>query len=181
LSEDAVKAHPLYKDLETRYAAAHLEIDGKKTKKQLEAEVARLKVLAGEEGTQAPAPAPMNDARKMQEEITWNIKHESDLQLAGQPYYDFLARGYAREDALTLALAKRPDGEKALLENLRAQQSGSSGGGSLDRTPAPQVPGGLPADYVAELKKKHPTLSDEKIAAIAKKAAESARTSGKGL
>ena len=183
VSEDAIKAHPLYKDLETRYAAAHKEIDGKKTKKELEAEIARLKIMAGEESAPAPVAAPTGniDAKKIQEEVEWNIANKENIQSAGQPYYEYLGKGYSRDDALTLALARKPDGGLAILENLRAQQS-SSPGGSVDRTPI-NIPAGLedvPQSYVEEFKKKYPGLSDAKIAEYVKTARHTANI-GQGL
>ncbi len=169
IADDAIKAHPLYKDLETRYAAAHKEIDGKKTKKELEAEVARLKVLAGED---APVVPPVQqtagsiDATKLQADIEWNIANKDLIKLGGQQYVDLLNKGYDKQDALDLATSRLPTPERSAAENLRAQVSASAGA-STDRTPnqAPIV-GGVSKDYIESMRKQFPNLPEEKLVEI---------------
>lgn len=168
------KVHPKVQEIETRYAAAHKEIDGKKTKKELEAEVARLKVLAGEEATpvqSAAAPNPQAfDAAKIQSDIEWNIANKHLILAGGQLYADNLAKGMDKQDALDLALARRPSGEVTFAEQMRSQISASSGSGT-DRTSnnAPNLPG-VNKQYVEEMRKKFPKLSDEKLVEMVNRA-----------
>lgn len=134
LNEDDIKSHPLYKELEEKHAAARQGMDKTNlSKKELQAEVARLRVLAGvpeevkqEESKEAPI------TKKDLEEQLWLLQYTKDIEVYGDEKYQQdiksgIPKAYALENA-KLRYQSNPD--KARIER---QQMMSSGSASSDR------------------------------------------------
>lgn len=80
IPDEVITSHPAYKALEEKHSAARTGMDKSNlSKKQLEAEVARLRVLAGEE---APAPEVKTEPSPyVTKEELWETQHAKDLEL----------------------------------------------------------------------------------------------------
>ena len=127
LQEDDVKSHPAYKDLEKKYSAARTGMDSSNlTKKQLEAEVARLRVLAGESEEETVEEAPRTEF--VTKEDLWNFQHESDIELyADEIYEKEVAQGVPRDTALQYAkLRYTREPSEAQLQRQQYNASGNT-------------------------------------------------------
>lgn len=131
ISEDAVKAHPLFKELEEKHSAARTGMDQSNlSKKELQAEVARLRVMAGEEGPKAEAktdePQVVTKAELQQQ--LWQLQNAKDVEVYGDEQFtkdveSGIPRDYALQNA-KLRYQSSPD--KARLERQQTMASGSA-------------------------------------------------------
>lgn len=103
ISDDVITSHPRYRELEEKHSAARTGMDKSNlTKKQLEAENARLRVLAGEE-------EPIEEAKTetspyVTKEELWETQHAKDLELYGDDQFQKeVEQGIPRHIALDYA------------------------------------------------------------------------------
>lgn len=131
ITEDVIKTHPLYKELEEKHSAARTGMDKSNlTKKQLEAEVARLRVLAGEDAKieeTKPEPSPY-----VTKEELWETQHAKELELYGdEQFKKEVEQGIPRHIALNYAklrYEKAPNNPQVI-----RQQSMASAGSTSTR------------------------------------------------
>lgn len=105
LTPEQIEAHPHVQELKKKYSAAHSGMDkANLTKKQLEAELAKYKTLAGE---QEPEPEEVKPSFVTKEELeakAWEIAHAKDLELyADDQYKQELDMGVPKPVALQYA------------------------------------------------------------------------------
>lgn len=103
IPDEVITSHPKYKELEEKHSAARTGMDKSNlTKKQLEAEVARLKVLAGEEKKveeEKTQPSPY-----VTKEELWETQHAKDLEIYGdETFQKEVEQGIPRHIALNYA------------------------------------------------------------------------------
>lgn len=106
ISDEVITSHPKYKELEEKHSAARTGMDKSNlTKKQLEAEVARLRVMAGEEEQVEVVEAkPSFVTREELQSTAWEIAHAKDLELYGdEEYKNEVSSGIPKETALKYA------------------------------------------------------------------------------
>lgn len=128
LTEDAVKAHPKYKELEEKHAAARTGMDESNvSKKELKSEIARLKVLAGEEETETEEEEKPLTRAELNDKL-WLLQNAKDIEIySDEEYEKDIADGIPKEYALkTAKLRGKSDPDKVRLENLKQTASGSS-------------------------------------------------------
>lgn len=148
LTAEQLEANPHFNDLKTKYSAARTGMDESNlSKKELKAEVARLKVLAGEEAT--PASEPVDDSTKpvtkaeLQQQV-WELSHQKEVELYGdEEFQKDVTSGIPREYALkTAKLRFQSNPDKARLERQQTMASGTAMGTrdlqSDELTPAEQ-------------------------------------------
>ncbi len=125
--DDAITSHPLYKDLEEKHAAARKGMDSSNlSKKELQAQVARLKVLAGEEDTPEPIEEPQTVTKDQLREELWNLQHAKEVELYGdEEYQTDLSAGIPRDYALKTAKLRFQSAPNSA--QIARQQSMSSG------------------------------------------------------
>lgn len=126
ISPELVESHPLYQELKQKYSAAHQSMDQSNlTKKQLEAELARYKVLAGDE---EPEPEEEKPSYVTQDELKsslWETQHAKDLELyADDDYKKELDRGVPKDIALQYAKI-RHQGNSGSAQVMRQQSMAS--------------------------------------------------------
>lgn len=132
LAPELLESHPYVQELKKKYSAAHSGMDNANlTKKQLEAEIARLKVMAGEEAESVEEePKPSFVTREELEMKAWEIAHAQDLELyADDEYKQELDRGVPRDVALKYAKIrqqKNPNSAQVLRQQAMASQGSSS-------------------------------------------------------
>lgn len=104
ISDDVITSHPKYRELEEKHSAARTGMDRSNlTKKQLEAENARLRVLAGEEDTIFEEDKPESSPYVTKEEL-WEANHAKDLELYGDEQFEKeIEQGIPRHIALDYA------------------------------------------------------------------------------
>lgn len=110
ITEDAVKAHPLYQELEKKHSAARQGMD-----------------KANIELKQKPAEAPSED------ETLWLIENAAEVKLVKDEFASYKAKGYSKDDALRLAKLDKGliSGSKA--ENIR-QAATATAPATVDRS-----------------------------------------------
>ena len=131
ISDEVITSHPKYRELEEKHSAARTGMDKSNlTKKQLEAEVARLRVLAGEEAEvkeTKPEPSPY-----VTKEELWETQHAKDLELYGdEQFQKEVEQGIPRHIALNYAklrYEKAPNNAQVM-----RQQSMASAGSTSTR------------------------------------------------
>lgn len=128
-TEDDITSHPKYKELEEKHAAARKGMDESNlTKKQLQAEVAKYKTLAGieEEEPEEEEEKPLTRA-ELQEQL-WELKHGQDIEVyADDEYKADVENGIPKEYALKMAkLRAQANPDKARLERNKLSAQGSS-------------------------------------------------------
>lgn len=132
IPEEKLKSHPAFRTLEEKHAAARQGMDSSNlSKKELQAEVARLKVLAGvEETTEEPVVEPETVTKKELEEKIWELKHAKDVELYGDDEFKKdVENGIPREYALNTAkLRFQSNPDKARLERQQNMASGTAMG-----------------------------------------------------
>lgn len=145
---EELEKHPHVQELKKKYSAAHTDMDKTNlSKKELQAEVARLKVLAGEDAT--PAQEPVDESAKpvtkaeLQQQV-WEISHQKEVELYGdEEFQKDVQSGIPREYALkTAKLRFQSNPDKARLERQKTMASGMAMGTrdlqSDELTPAEQ-------------------------------------------
>jgi hypothetical protein len=133
-TKDDVKSHPDYQELEKKYAAARQGMDKSNlTKKQLEAEVAKYKTLAGvKEEPEETEEKPLTRA-ELQEQL-WELKNAKDVEIySDEEYEQDIKNGIPRDYALkTAKLRAQANPDKARLDRQKQMASGSSGHREID-------------------------------------------------
>ena len=172
IPEEKLKSHPAFKTLEEKHAAARQGMDKSNlSKKELQAENARLRVLAGVEEDQTPVeddqPLTKNDLEKMNEDLRWDLLNAKDVELYGDEKFTAdlqagIPKAYALENA---KLRSQSNPDKARLERQRTMASGSAASTrnleSDELTPAEQkgIAEGL---YTKETALKHRELKRQR-------------------
>ena len=105
ITDDVVTSHPRFKELEEKHAAARQGMDRSNlSRKQLEAEVARLKVMAGEEEVIEQEVQPSYVTKEELESKAWEIANAKDIDLYGDDEYQKeLEQGIPKATALKYA------------------------------------------------------------------------------
>lgn len=127
LTPEQLEGHPHVQELKKKFSAAHQDMDKTNlSRKELQAEVARLKVLAGEEDT--PVLHTQSDPvtkEELQAQV-WELKHGNDLELYGDDQYKSdITRGIPKDYALENAKLRYQSNPNTA--NLARQQSMASG------------------------------------------------------
>lgn len=127
-------------DLTEKYAAAQREASEWRGRAEARAEeINRLKrAISGDDEpeTAEPTPATTNDLQTLKQEIQWELKNESQIQLANSngKYDKYVAEGKSKQDALKLALFDEGiTNSAAHAESMRQAQASSASQG-IDRT-----------------------------------------------
>ena len=121
---DDITSHPKYKEMEEKHAAARKGMDkANLSKKELEAENARLRVLAGQESEddEVPDEQPKSVTEKELAELEWKIKNEKRIALVEDDYEEILEEGYQGEKVsknVALELAEK----RAKIDSSSAQR-----------------------------------------------------------
>lgn len=134
LSDDDVLSHPKYKELEEKHSAARKGMDESNlTKKQLQAELAKYKMLAGEEEKPTKEEEkPSFVTREELEERAWELAHTKDLELyADDQYEKDIEEGVPRTKALQYAKLRYEKGPSDI--QVKRQQAMSSQGSTSTR------------------------------------------------
>jgi hypothetical protein len=129
---EQLENHPLVKELKAKQAAAHTGMDkANLTKKQLEAEVARLKVMAGEQD--AIEEVEQKPSFVTKEELTtqlWEAQNAKDIEIyADDKYKQELDMGIPKPVALEYAklrYQKNPNNAQVMRQQAMASQGSSS-------------------------------------------------------
>lgn len=124
---EKLEDHPYVKELKTKASAAHKGMDSANlTKKQLEAEVARLKVMAGEEKPKEEKP----ESEFVTKEDLWTAQNEKDIELYGdEQYQKELDLGVPKKVALQYAKLrhqKDPNQAQVMRQQAMASQGSTS-------------------------------------------------------
>jgi len=133
ISDEIILSHPKYKELEEKHSAARTGMDKSNlTRKQLEAEVARLKVMAGEQESQEEKDEPSYVTKEELQATAWEIANARDLELyADEQYQKELSEGVPKATALRYAKLRH---EKAPNDaQVMRQQSMASAGSTSTR------------------------------------------------
>lgn len=131
LTPEQIELHPHVQELKKKYSAAHSGMDSANlTKKQLEAEVARLRVMAGED---KPIEEEQKPAFVTKDELTstlWETQNAKDVELYGDDdYKKELERGVPRDIALQYAklrFQKNPNSAQVMRQQAMASQGSTS-------------------------------------------------------
>jgi len=129
LTPEQIEGHPLYQELKKKYSAAHTSMDSTNlSKKQLEAELAKYKMLAGEEEPEEEEVKPSFVTKEELKSTLWEDRNAKDLELyADDDYKKELDRGVPRDIALQYAkLRHKKDPNSAQVQRQQAMASGSS-------------------------------------------------------
>ncbi len=129
LTPEQLEAHPHFQELAKKYTAAHQDMDKTNlSRKELLAENARLKVLAGEEETVVPEEKPLTrkELEQMNVEMRFDLLNAKDLELYGDEKFKAdlqsgIPKAYALENA-KLRYQASPD--KVRLERQQVMASG---------------------------------------------------------
>lgn len=136
LTPEQLAENPHFKDIQTKYAASRTGMDtANLSSKQLKAEVARLKILAGEE--EEPIEESTTVTKQELKDQLWELSNSKDVELyADDKYEEDIEKGIPKEYALEnakLRLQANPD--KARIErNKLSAQGGNSSERNLDST-----------------------------------------------
>lgn len=98
ITEDAVKAHPLYQELERKHSAARQGMDK-----------ANIEKKEAQKASENSVP---------QEDTLWLIENAADLKLVKNEFASYKAKGYSQDDALRLAKL-----DKGLLSGSKAENA----------------------------------------------------------
>ena len=131
LTPEQIEAHPHVQELKKKYSAAHSGMDkANLTKKQLEAELAKYKTLAGE---QEPEPEEEKPSFVTKEELSaslWEAQNAKDIELyADDQYKQELDMGVPKPVALQYAklrAQKNPNSAQVARQQAMASPGASS-------------------------------------------------------
>ena len=130
LTPEQLAAHPHVQELKKKFSDAHVSMDKTNTsKKELLAELAKYKTLAGvEDEVEVTAPDTGTVTKAELKEQIWELKYARDVDLYGDDEYkNDLKAGIPREYALkTAKLRFQSNPDKARLERQQSMASGSS-------------------------------------------------------
>lgn len=138
LTPEQLAENPHFKDIQTKYAASRTGMDtANLSSKQLKAEVARLKILAGETEEEEPIEESTTVTKQELKDQLWELSNSKDVELyADDKYEEDIEKGIPKEYALEnakLRLQANPD--KARIErNKLSAQGGNSSERNLDST-----------------------------------------------
>ena len=123
ITDEQVKNHPLFKDLEGKYSAEERE----KTRFKGRYEKARQGILDDEE---KPEPGPKEESPYATKEELWEMKNAKDLEIyADDEYRKDIDSGIPRDYALKNAkLRFQANPDKARSERVQTMASGSAAG-----------------------------------------------------
>ena len=124
ITDDLIKSHPLYQDLEKKHSAARKGLDDKAK------EVKRLKQAIVDDEPEAQEEKVEEAKGFTQDEkdlLKWEIKNQDKIDLASEEFEKYRSKGYQPEDALRLALDDKGISKTNLPEHLRQISSGVPG------------------------------------------------------
>lgn len=129
---DKLESHPYVQELKKKYSAAHEKMDSTNlSKKELQAEVARLKVLAGEEAKQEEkAPEPEHVTKDELKQQIWELQHAKDVEIYGdEEFRKDIEAGIPKDYALkTAKLRFQSNPDRVRLERQQIMASGTAMG-----------------------------------------------------
>jgi hypothetical protein len=136
-TQDDIESHPKFQELQKKYAASRQGMDKTNiSRKQLQSEIARLKVLAGEEETpeEEVSTEPQYVTKEQLQEEKWELLHTKDIEIYGdEEYADDLKNGIPRDYALkTAKLRYQSNPDKARLDRQKANATGSTSTRNLE-------------------------------------------------
>ena len=133
LTPEQLEQHPHVQELKTKYSAAHSGMDkANLTKKQLEAELAKYKLLAGEEEPVVEEAKPSFVTKEELSATLWESQHAKDLELyADDDYKKELDRGVPKDIALHYAKLRHQKNPNSA--QINRQQAMASPGSSSTR------------------------------------------------
>jgi len=131
LAPEVLENHPYVKELKAKQAAAHTGMDkANLTKKQLEAELAKYKLLAGEKEPEVEEPKPSFVTKEELANQLWEAQHAKDIEIyADDEYKQELDRGVPRDVALKYAKLrhqKNPNSAQVMRQQAMASQGSTS-------------------------------------------------------
>ena len=131
LTAEQIEAHPLVQDLKKKYSAAHTDMDKTNlSKKELQAELAKYKTLAGVEDEPVKVEEPQTVTKAELKEQIWELKNAEDIELYGDDEFKKdVENGIPREYALKNAkLRFQSNPDTVRLERQRTMASGTAMG-----------------------------------------------------
>lgn len=131
-SSDDLESHPKYAELKKKHSAARKGLDDKaKELKLAKAELARLKVLAGE--SEEEPEESEEDSKYVTKDELWEIANKREIQLyADDEYKEDVKAGIPRDKALRYAMLRGGVSDNsARRDRLEAMASGSGTDRSL--------------------------------------------------
>lgn len=152
LTEDSLKDHPLVKQLEEEKSAALQEASIWKGRTEKANEKLKNVVLDEEEDIPQPKSATTDDLEQMKAELRWELKHEKEIELAGDDYEKLLKKGVPKEIALEHALLKKEKGSND--GTLKTQTSAAAPQSGVDRSQGAPLEVSLSPMTVSILRKK---------------------------
>lgn len=162
-------------DLAAQYAAAQKEaLEWKGRAVQRAEELNRLKkALVGSEDAPKPTepkPATTEDLSQMKDEIRWELKNESQIEIADKngKFSEYVKQGKSKQDALKLALFDEGISNSAVMAEVRRQAQASAPSAGIDRTGGTTA--GIPEEVMARYQRRFPKMDKDKLAGIIKKA-----------
>jgi len=170
LTPEQLEAHPHVQDLKKKYSAAHQDMDKTNlSKKELQSEIARLKVLAGEEvqAEEIKADEPQYVTKAELQEQAWELQNAKDVDLYGDDEYkNDLVSGIPREYALKTAKLRfqsMPDNVRLQRQQVMASGTavGARGLSDVDVTDADRR-GMAEFGYSEETVRKHKQMKRER-------------------
>jgi hypothetical protein len=169
ITDDIIKSHPLYQELETKHAAARKGMDEKAIENK------KLKQLVvGEtiEEKKEPEVATKEDLATTKAQLKWELQNEKAIDLADKNglYSKLISEGKSPKDALDLALFREGLNPTQLSEASMRQAAAASPSAGVDRTSSDSPVEGIPKAQYDSLKAKG--LDDAKIRSIVKAAYE---------
>lgn len=169
ITDDLIKSHPLYQDLETKHAAARRGMDEKAIENK---KLKQLVVGEEPEKTELPETATKADLATTKEQIKWELSNEKAIGLADKNglYSTLLSEGKSQKDALDLALFREGFNPKSISEDSIRQASAASPSAGVDRTNPDSPIDGFPKAQYDKMKAQG--LDDTKIRQIVKTALE---------
>lgn len=128
---EQIENHPFVKELKEKQAAARTGMDkANLTKKQLEAELAKYKLLAGEEEPVVEEPKPSFVTKEELTSTLWEAQNAKDIELYADDEYKLeLDRGVPKDVALKYAKLrhqKNPNSAQVMRQQAMASQGSSS-------------------------------------------------------
>jgi len=129
ISPEQIESHPHVQELKKKYAAAHSKMDATQlSHKQLEAELAKYKTLAGVEELEEEEVTPSYITKAELTSTLWEDRNAKDIELyADDDYKIELDRGVPRDIALKYAKQRHQKSpNSAQVQRQQAMASGSS-------------------------------------------------------
>ena len=132
ITDDLVKSHPLFQELEKKHAEARKGMDHANIKmRKLEKS---LKEDNGDDTKEEKAPDDIDDWKNL---VKWELSHSDDIAVAEEEYETYKSKGYSKEDSLRLAhldkgITHAPSEDR--------KSTPTTGGATVNRDLKPSIP-----------------------------------------